>query len=209
MTRAPAGRRRSWWLPRTWTSSNPAFWSTLTSEEDAVVAARIALAALSETRTSTLDELAERAGVVVGIVEPNSWRGCHAAQHASAIPNEPTPGTIVNPTHPLFGKTVVFTGALAIVRRDAQQAVVNRGATSGTGVNRHTDYLVTGYQDMTKLAGGSLKSNKLGHAEELQARGFPIEIISEHDFVRLLDASSDPDPEHGARSAQVESSSVD
>ena len=168
------------------------------AEEDAVVAARIALAALSETRTSTLDELAERAGVVVGIVEPNIWRGCHAEYGSSAIPDEPTPGTIVNPAHPLFGKTVVFTGALAIVRRDAQQAVVNRGAAAGTGVNRHTDYLVTGYQDLTKLAQSSDKSHKLVRAEGLRAEGFPIEIITEADFVRLLDAF-DSDPAGGIR----------
>jgi DNA polymerase-3 subunit epsilon len=168
------------------------------AEDDAVVAARIALAALSETRTSTLDELAQRAGIVVGIVEPNSWRGCHAEYGTSAIPDEPTLGTVVNPAHPLFGKTVVFTGELAIVRREAQQAVVNRGAVAGSGVNRHTNYLVTGYQDLTRLAQNSDKSNKLLKADELRAEGFPIEIITEADFVRLLDAF-DSDPSGGLR----------
>lgn len=156
------------------------------AEEDAVTAARVALAALSATRTATLDELAERAGVAVGIVEPNRWRGCHAEHGSSTIPTEPTPGAIVDSAHPLFGKTVVFTGALAIVRRDAQQAVVDRGAIAGTGVNRHTDYLVTGYQDLARLAQNSDKSNKLLKAEALIAEGFPIEIVTESDLVRLL-----------------------
>lgn len=168
------------------------------AEEDAVVAANIALAALSATRASTLDELAERAGVVVGHIEPNSWRGCLAEHDFSAIPTEPTPGTLTNPAHPLFGKKVVFTGALAIVRRDAQQAVVNRGAVAGTGVNRHTDYLVTGYQDIARLAQNSDKSSKLLKAEALRAEGIPIEIITESDFVRLLDAF-DSDPSGGLR----------
>lgn len=168
------------------------------AEEDAVVAANIALAALSATRTSTLDELAERAGVVVGNVEPNSWCGCHAEHDSSTIPTEPTPGTIASPAHPLFGKTVVFTGALAIVRRDAQQAVVDRGAIAGTGVNRHTDYLVTGYQDLARLAQNSDKSNKLLKAEALIAEGFPIEIVTESDLVRLLHAF-DSDTAGGVR----------
>jgi DNA polymerase-3 subunit epsilon len=157
------------------------------AEEDAAAAARIALAALDATHASTLDELAERARVAIGVVEPNSWRGCHSQHDLSTIPRAPAPGAIANLAHPLFGKTVVFTGALAIPRHDAQQAAVDRGAVAGEGVTRRTDYLVTGYQDLSKLGRGSEKSNKLQKAEALRADGQQIQVITESDFLRLLD----------------------
>lgn len=166
--------------------------------EDAAVAAGIALAALETARAFTLEELAEYARAAIGVVEPNLWRGCHSRTDSSTIPTEPTPGTIASPEHPLFGKAVVFTGALAIRRHDAQQAAVDRGAIAGDSVTRRTDYLVTGYQDLAKLAQGSDKSNKLVKAEALRMEGFPIQIITESDFVQLLDAF-DSDPAGGVR----------
>jgi len=155
--------------------------------EDAAVAARIALAALEAARVSTLDELVNGAHVAMGVVEPDLWSGCRSRGDSSTIPTQPTPGVVTDPRHPLFGKTIAFTGALAIPRHDAQQAVVDRGAIAGDSVTRHTDYLVTGYQDLARLAQGTDKSNKLRKAEALNAEGFPVEIITESDFVRLLD----------------------
>lgn len=156
--------------------------------EDAAASAAIACAALDATQSSTLEELVEGAHVTMGVVEPNRWFSCHSCTDSSVIPTKPTPGTIVHPEHPLFGKTIVFTGALSIVRREAQQAAVDRGASAGDGVTRHTDFLVTGYQDLTKLARGADKSSKLQKAESLIAEGFPIEIMTESDFVQLLGA---------------------
>lgn len=154
--------------------------------EDAATSAAIACAALDATQSSTLEELIERTHVTMGIVEPDRWFGCHSRTDSSVIPTEPTPGTIVHREHPLFGKTIVFTGALSIVRREAQQAAVDRGAIAGAGVTRHTDFLVTGYQDLTKLARGADKSGKLQKAESLRAAGRALEIIMESDFVQLL-----------------------
>lgn len=154
--------------------------------EDAAASAAIACAALDATQSSTLDELIERVHVTMGVVEPDRWFGCHSRADSSVIPTQPTPGTIVHPEHALFGKTIVFTGALSIVRQEAQQAAVDRGAIAGAGVSRHTDFLVTGYQDLTKLARGADKSNKLQKAESLRAEGFPVEIMTESDFVQLL-----------------------
>ena len=45
---------------------------------------------------------------------------------------------------------------------------------------------MTGYQDLTKLATGQIKSSKLRKAEELSASGQPVEIITEAELVRLL-----------------------
>lgn len=156
--------------------------------EDAAASAAIACSALDATQSSTLEELVERTRVTMGFVEPDRWFGCHSRTDSSVIPTEPTPGAIVHPEHPLFGKTIVFTGALSIVRREAQQAAVDRGAIAGAGVTRHTDFLVTGYQDLTKLARGADKSGKLQKAEALRADGLALEIMTESDFVQLLGA---------------------
>jgi hypothetical protein len=46
--------------------------------------------------------------------------------------------------------------------------------------------LVTGFQDLTKLAAGESKSGKLRKAEKLQGEGREIEVITEGDLVNLL-----------------------
>lgn len=91
-------------------------------------------------------------------------------------------------TDRLFGEAFAFTGALAVPRREAQQAAVDRGAVATRGVRRDTDLLVTGYQDMAKLAQGQGKSTKLRRAEELRAEGREIEIVGEREFARMLEA---------------------
>ena len=94
--------------------------------------------------------------------------------------------------HPLFGKRIAFTGALAIPRREAQQAVVDCGAVATRGIRRDTDLLVTGYQDMAKLAQRENRSAKLRRAEELRTEGREIEIVGEREFARMLEGFAAP-----------------
>jgi DNA polymerase III subunit epsilon len=63
---------------------------------------------------------------------------------------------------------------------------VDCGAIAGKGVTRKTDLLVTGFQDLTKLARGESKSAKLRKAERLIAEGRPVEIVAESEFAKLL-----------------------
>lgn len=156
------------------------------AEADAMLAALIGLAALEATEAPTLQELLDRMQLAMGSVEPDRWRGCHGRDQRAALPTEPTPGSQLYPQHPLYGKSVAFTGALAIPRREAQQAVVDRGGRATRGVTQETAILVTGFQDVTKLAVGATKSSKLRKADGLRARGQPIEIVTESEFVRLL-----------------------
>jgi DNA polymerase III epsilon subunit-like protein len=155
-------------------------------QEDAAVAASIGLAALEGGHTSSLQELLDQMGLTTGAVERDSWRGCHGRDQRAPLPTEATPGANIRPEHPLFGKSVCFTGALAIPRREAQQAVVDRGGQATRGVTKETEILVTGYQDLTKLASGQTKSSKLRKAEVLRASGQSMEIITEAELVRLL-----------------------
>jgi DNA polymerase III epsilon subunit-like protein len=173
------------------------------AEADATLAALIGLAALEATEALTLQELLDRFHVAMGAVERNSWRGCQGRDRRAPLPTEPTPGSQPRPEHPLYGKSVAFTGALAIPRREAQQAVVDRGGLATRGVTQETAILVTGFQDLTKLAVGATKSSKLRKAETLRTGGQPIEIVTESEFVRLL-SDVDSQASGGVRTTQHE-----
>lgn len=58
--------------------------------------------------------------------------------------------------------------------------------TTRRGSTRKTELLVTGFQDLTRLAQGQSQSDKLRKAQELIANGQMIEIVGESDFVKLL-----------------------
>jgi DNA polymerase III epsilon subunit-like protein len=153
---------------------------------DAITAAKIGLLAMGTVDAASLSELAASVEGVVGAMGSSEWSGCHLREVRATVPVEPSPGAVPREDHPLFGKAVAFTGALAISRRDAMQAVVDCGGRASTGVTRKTELLVTGFQDLSKLAEGRSESAKLRKAQELVAQGRPIEIVGESDFVKLL-----------------------
>lgn len=79
----------------------------------------------------------------------------------------------------------VFTGKLNyMTRRKAMQLVVNYGGTVGDTLSKDTDYLVMGTQDYSKLNGK--KSKKQEKAEQLNADGEDISIITEDVFYNMI-----------------------
>jgi DNA polymerase-3 subunit epsilon len=90
-----------------------------------------------------------------------------------------------NSDGPLFGEVVVFTGALAIPRREAADLAASIGCEVDSGVTKETTLLVVGDIDVQRLAGHE-KSSKHRKAEELIGKGFPIRIIRETDFRELV-----------------------
>lgn len=152
---------------------------------DAEMAAGIAVAALDAAAATNLADLRAKTGVMLGVLDSSLWHGCHGI-YSKVPPTEPTAGAVVESHHPLFGRVVVFTGELQVPRRIAQQLVVDVGGIAKATVSRHTDYLVTGFQDLSRLVAGTDKSAKLRHAISLYEEGNPVEIISESDFVQIL-----------------------
>jgi DNA polymerase III subunit epsilon len=90
-----------------------------------------------------------------------------------------------NPDGPLYGEEVVFTGSLAIPRREAAELAASAGCTVAETVRKSTTILVVGDQDIRCLAGHD-KSSKHRKAEKIITDGQPIRIIGEGDFHRLL-----------------------
>ncbi|MGZ8284918.1 MAG: exonuclease domain-containing protein [Allosphingosinicella sp.] len=85
---------------------------------------------------------------------------------------------------PLLGESIVFTGSLEILRRDAADLAHEAGAAVEAGVTKHTTLLVVGDQDIDKLNGAD-KSSKHRKAEKMIEKGQPIRILGEADFMSM------------------------
>lgn len=92
--------------------------------------------------------------------------------------------------NPIYGKTVVFTGALEkMVRKDAMQIVADYGGINGDNVTQATNYLVLGNNDYCKMIKDG-KSGKQKKAELYKLKGYDIEIISENVFYDMINVDS-------------------
>lgn len=89
-----------------------------------------------------------------------------------------------NSDGPLFGETIVFTGTLSILRKEAAVLAANAGCNVTDAMTKKCTILVVGQQDLDKLAGKD-KSTKQIKAEKLIKEGVSIKIIGEDDFRRI------------------------
>jgi DNA polymerase-3 subunit epsilon len=90
-----------------------------------------------------------------------------------------------DPGGPLFGETLVFTGALSITRLEAANLAFKLGCDIDTGVTKKTTILVVGDQDQRRLAGYE-KSSKHRKAEDLIRTGQSLRIVGEQDFFAMV-----------------------
>lgn len=94
--------------------------------------------------------------------------------------------TVSDSSHPLFGKSVIFTGKMAhLDRKAAQAAVKSLGGKTPGAISSNTDILVIG-DEGSPLLGNGQKSTKQKEAEKLQSLGSAIRIISESEFLTLI-----------------------
>jgi len=76
-------------------------------------------------------------------------------------------------THPLSGKSVVFTGKLSLVRKEAQAMVESVGGSCPSSISQDTDYLVIA--DPTSTSSKAQKARKWG-----------INLIGEAEFLAMM-----------------------
>ena len=88
----------------------------------------------------------------------------------------------------ISGKSFAFTGELATMsRKHAQEKVLQRGGSIPSSVTRDLDYLVVGNLDSPLINNGNgKKGKKLLKAEELNLREETIKIITEGQFIDML-----------------------
>lgn len=97
----------------------------------------------------------------------------------------------IDHNHPLYGKSMVFTGQLSIPRADAMQMAVNCGAVLRGRVTSRTDYLIVGKQHEEFVGSGGI-SGKQRQAMTVLADGTGhVKCISESEFFELLNYCKD------------------
>lgn len=91
-----------------------------------------------------------------------------------------------NENHPLFNQNIVLTGDLKnFTRQEASQAILNVGGILKSAVSGKTNYLIVGEQDLSVVGPKGVSSKEIKAAELIKS-GKPIKIISEDDFINLL-----------------------
>ena len=154
--------------------------------EDAKACAEIARRACQHLGVSDLKDLTTRSGAGLG----HLWPGGYDSPNCKRPPRREDPPTPVgepDPQHPLYGKTVVFTGTLqSMTRKEAWSYVAGIGGSYLDSMNSSVDFLVVGDLDFRTFQSGNTKSIKIRRAEDMLAKGRSIEIMSEDDFLRLL-----------------------
>jgi DNA polymerase III epsilon subunit-like protein len=151
---------------------------------DARAAAEVLIASAKHFSARSVEDLADKANLLLGSMDGVEWSGSVARQVSQA-----SPGTNedADPSHPFYDREVAFTGALFSMKRaDAQAWVAVLGGQPGANVTKTTNILVTGYQDPGQLTHGLALSRKVQKAADLKAKGQEIEIVPEDDFVRML-----------------------
>lgn len=89
-------------------------------------------------------------------------------------------------TNPIYGKIVVFTGALSSMqRKDAFQIVANLGGIPSDNINKNTNYLVVGNDDFARSVKKG-KTAKMLKAEKYKEQGLDIEVLSENTFFQII-----------------------
>ncbi len=88
----------------------------------------------------------------------------------------------------LEGERVCFTGTLRTMNRPtAQDLVVSLGGQTDQSVTKRTTVLVSGDLDPRRFRPGATMSTKLARAFRLAEAGQPLRVMSEAEFLQLVD----------------------
>ncbi len=106
---------------------------------------------------------------------------------AKPLPTVSEPDADAHPDHPLYGRVMVFTGALSTMTRAmAHTEVIRVGAMPEKNVSARTNILVIGELDPARLVPGDVLSQKAQKAFKLREHGQDIEVMTEYEFLRSI-----------------------
>jgi DNA polymerase III epsilon subunit-like protein len=153
--------------------------------EDARAAAEILLAIAEHHGARSFEELCATTNCKMGRLTESSRQGFVSA--GSQRRHIPGANPDADPSHPLYGSEIAFTGTLLTMsRQQAFELVAQLGAQPEAKVTTKTDYLVLGEQDPSRLKPGAVLSAKAQKAEALRGKGQKIELLGEDDFLRMV-----------------------
>lgn len=155
------------------------------AEDDALAAARIALAATRLQGCSSFPDLLAHLGMRPGTLAGGFYtRSTTPESHR--VPRVPSEGVAFDPDHPFYGRNIVFTGGLmSMTRTMAQQAVVDVGGRAMTSVGKKADFVVVGGEFHGLLVGHE-HSHRQEQALALREQGSQLELLNEVEFLALL-----------------------
>lgn len=94
--------------------------------------------------------------------------------------------TSLDENHPFFEKFACFTGKLeSMPRKNAMELFAKCGGFPEKGVNKKTNFLIVGDQDLKKVGEGG-KSSKIIKAEKLLVEGQDIQLLGEEEFIQMI-----------------------
>ena len=138
-------------------------------EDDARAAASVLLVIAQRHGTTTLGGIVAATHIQLGLMSPEDWNGCHREWSGTGVVPGANPDA--NPEHPFYGLEIAFTGALSsMTRAMAWTRTAEVGGHPASGVTRHTNILVIGYQDARKLRPGEELSAKARKPRPANAR---------------------------------------
>lgn len=110
----------------------------------------------------------------------------HTYNYARELSSVSATNDHIDTTNPIYGKTVVFTGALSSMsRKDAFQIVADLGGSPSDSVTKKTNFLVIGTDEYAQSVAKG-KTNKMLKAEQYQAKGLEILTLSEASFFDMI-----------------------
>jgi DNA polymerase-3 subunit epsilon len=153
--------------------------------EDATACALVALAVCREVGVRGLSDLPATLSMLPGRIRGPSYDPISFHDEARSLVAAPGCED-ADPTHPLYGKSICFTGAmLSMPRREAMARITEVGCDFKNSVGKTLSYLVVGDGDFVSFQDG-WRTGKLTRVMELRNEGALIEVIPEQDFLHLL-----------------------
>lgn len=150
---------------------------------DSRACAEILLHAMHKHGSYQVEQLAQVSNTMVH--QFNTKRSSPGAQHRKEIPVGDQ--THFQRKHPFFGKNVVFTGTLdSMSRAQAWKRVADIGAHIHNRVDLDTAFVIAGYYEGKNGPTPPLTRKHI-HALQLLKEGVPIKILSELEFIQLLE----------------------
>ena len=154
---------------------------------DSIACAEIAIRLFKEKEILEFDQIDDKFSLKIGKLFKGGYTGSLSKNYRYTVSDLEYDDSKYQPENPFFEKTVVFTGTLqSLVRKEAQIIVLEIGGHCSQGVNAETNYLIIGDQDYSRFGEG-FKSSKIKKAEKYLSKGQQIELLSEAQFLEMID----------------------
>jgi len=163
---------------------------------DAEGCARIALEFFKEKEINSFEEISQKLKLRTGKLYKGGYKPSLKKHVRTRVANTNKKtgieGFSIDPTkfiedHLFFGQLVVFTGALqSMERKIAQFKVMQIGGNCSNTLTKKTNFLVVGDRDYEKYTTGK-PSKKLQLVEKYVSQGIEIEVLTESQFLEMID----------------------